>query len=731
VDTADSDLPKDGDNNLYVLSTNNDPHAVTLTAGETYLDADFGFTTGGVIGDRVWQDNNGNGNQDEGEPGINGVTVELYTWVDEDGDGVYNVLTDTLSIDPLATQVTSGDGNYLFTGLPAGNYVVLVDESSAPLSGSSQSGDPDWLEPCTGTGLCDGASGVNLRAGQIDMSRDFGYVPPGVIGDYIWFDANGDGVQDESEGGIGFVTVQLCSDANCNTVLETTETDSDGYYSFGNLSDGTYYVRVVESTLPDSVIPTYDLDGIGTPHITAVTLSGGGSNLTADFGYRYYDISGYSISGTVFFDDSGNTETNDTYDLNNDIPYANIPIYLWRDGKIVGETKTDSNGYYIFNNLPGGGDYTVSVDRNGNLGMMALTATPNDTPEVRNFNTTTNLSTNVTDQDFGFYALMDMGDLPSSYEFVVGSPTVTQYTTLFAYEGAMHVNTSGNPRPTIYLGAAWDAEPDGQPDTDAGMGTSGGDGDDEDGIDLSAPWYQGQTTQIAITVYDNDSTYTPYVAGWFDWNQDGRFDETELVKFGNLDAGTHTINLAVPATAKLGRIYIRFRIYATQSPPEVLSPIGAVINGEVEDYWKLNETPTAITLAAFEVTPQDGAVLITWETAMELDHVGFNLYRSTAAAGPYTRVNATLIPPQFPGEVMGGYYEWLDTDVQPGVIYYYKLEDIDLKGVSTLHGPVSTAAITAPTAVRLQRIDAHSMMSPLVVGLIAVMGLWVVRRRRR
>ena len=60
-----------------------------------------------------------------------------------------------------------------------------------------------------------------------------------------------------------------------------------------------------------------------------------------------------------------------------------------------------------------------------------------------------------------------------------------------------------------------------------------------------------------------------------------------------------------------------------------------------------------------------------------MDNVGFNLYRSAALEGPYTRINATLIPPQFPGQIWGVFYEWLDTDVQPGVVYYYKLEDLD------------------------------------------------------
>ncbi len=111
-------------------------------------------------------------------------------------------------------------------------------------------------------------------------------------------------------------------------------------------------------------------------------------------------------------------------------------------------------------------------------------------------------------------------------------------------------------------------------------------------------------------------------------------------------------------------------------------------------------SPTAITLADFTATPHAGGILLTWETAAELDNAGFNLYRSTTPEGPYTRLNDTLIPPQHPGEVSGGVYTWLDTEVQPGVTYFYKLEDVDIQGVSTFHGPVTVtarAATSAPT----------------------------------
>lgn len=60
------------------------------------------------IGDFVWHDLNGNGIQDAGEPGIDGVTVNLY-----DGAGGF-----------VATTTTSGGGAYTFTGLTQGDYFV-------------------------------------------------------------------------------------------------------------------------------------------------------------------------------------------------------------------------------------------------------------------------------------------------------------------------------------------------------------------------------------------------------------------------------------------------------------------------------------------------------------------------------------------------------------------------------------------------------------------------------
>jgi hypothetical protein len=102
--------------------------------------------------------------------------------------------------------------------------------------------------------------------------------------------------------------------------------------------------------------------------------------------------------------------------------------------------------------------------------------------------------------------------------------------------------------------------------------------------------------------------------------------------------------------------------------------------------------PTAAELARFEATAQSGGILLEWETLSETDNLGFHLYRSEAPDGPRTRLNRDLISGQAPGSPEGAAYTWLDDTVRPGMTYYYWLEDVDIYGRATEHGPVLATA---------------------------------------
>ena len=141
--------------------------------------------------------------------------------------------------------------------------------------------------------------------------------------------------------------------------------------------------------------------------------------------------------------------------------------------------------------------------------------------------------------------------------------------------------------------------------------------------------------------------------------------------------------------------------------------------------------PTAIVLSSFGATPQSEGIRITWETAMELQNLGFNLYRGESFTGPWVKLNAALIPAQNPGATFGASYEWLDTAVTPEVTYFYRLEDVSVGGASTFHGPVSATA-AGVTAVRIAHFGAQgSAPAVLLLALTtAAAGCWTLRRRR-
>lgn len=116
------------------------------------------------------------------------------------------------------------------------------------------------------------------------------------IGDYVWLDANKNGVQDAGEAGIPNVTVQLKNSAG--TVIATTSTSSTGFYLFSGLAAGNYTVTFPVTLSGGSFSgaqlasqyagtdPTKDSDPNTLTGITAmITLAAGENNLTVDAGY--------------------------------------------------------------------------------------------------------------------------------------------------------------------------------------------------------------------------------------------------------------------------------------------------------------------------------------------------------------------------------------------------------------------------------------------------------------
>jgi uncharacterized repeat protein (TIGR01451 family) len=191
------------------------------------------------IGDRVWNDANGNGVQDAGEGGIGGVLLSLL-----DVNGAM-----------VAQATTDAAGSYQFAVQPGVAYSVEVAASNF---GSGRALFGRIISPQNRGGndaLDSDADQITRRVGVPAQLRDaynrtfdVGVMNTpfanGIVGDRVWNDANGNGVQDGGEPSIPGVTIRLINTSTGATV-GTDTTDGAGLYQFINIIPGTYAVEFV------------------------------------------------------------------------------------------------------------------------------------------------------------------------------------------------------------------------------------------------------------------------------------------------------------------------------------------------------------------------------------------------------------------------------------------------------------------------------------------------------
>jgi hypothetical protein len=97
--------------------------------------------------------------------------------------------------------------------------------------------------------------------------------------------------------------------------------------------------------------------------------------------------------------------------------------------------------------------------------------------------------------------------------------------------------------------------------------------------------------------------------------------------------------------------------------------------------------PTLIELSSFKAFSGNAKVTLFWSTESEIDNEGFNIYRTVEGSSEKVKINPTLIPPQG-SATSGAKYTYVDSNVKNHTTYLYWLEDVDVNGVSTEHGPV-------------------------------------------
>ena len=202
----------------------------SVAANSTVNVWDAGLWAPGTVRAFVWDDRDGNGRQDGGEPGLNGVTVKLYDALDPD------------NLVELAESVTAlvGTTNGLaeFTGVPADRPVLLkfiLPDDRHNYTIKDAAGVADWQDSDADRTTGETASFQAVKGSQLHEIYDAGLWVPGTINAYAWDDRDGNGRQDGGEPALAGVTVKLLDADDKDALLDTQVTNAAGIATFTNV----------------------------------------------------------------------------------------------------------------------------------------------------------------------------------------------------------------------------------------------------------------------------------------------------------------------------------------------------------------------------------------------------------------------------------------------------------------------------------------------------------------
>ncbi|CAG0958252.1 Serine-aspartate repeat-containing protein D [Anaerolineales bacterium] len=303
-------------------TTDNDP-VTNPEAGEQVNNqsnrtVDFGFYRT-QVGNLVFYDADTSGHYNAGDTPIANALVRLYA-----ADNTTDLIPGGI--------LTDAGGNYLFGGLPAGDYIVKVDTPAGLIgtidsnpqndndnpdtnvdnndNGDGQSSGlvtSDITDRLTTTPGSTGALGnntVTLATGTtVNPTVDFGFVHAYSVGNRVWYDTNNDGVLDAGESGINGVRVQLFNSVGTEIITGADGrrgtaddgwgpdgisgngddgagglfTSGGGYYRFDDLPAGDYVIRIPADNFRNvgagDTVPGDPLRGYWS---TGVTISNAG-----------------------------------------------------------------------------------------------------------------------------------------------------------------------------------------------------------------------------------------------------------------------------------------------------------------------------------------------------------------------------------------------------------------------------------------------------------------------
>jgi uncharacterized repeat protein (TIGR01451 family) len=293
-----------------------------------------------TIGNFVWHDLNGDGQQSVGEPGISGVVIML---MDQSGN--------------MTAQTTSAtNGSYTISNILPGTYYLKFSVPSGFQPTFGLIGDPNTDSDITGV-FGAGTTGLfTLSSGQVNNNLDAGFFRCATIGEVVWYDTNRNDIRDNPENGINGLRVNLWRNHFGTWVIwDYTVTghkpgtaSDDGWWQFC-APPGQYYVQVIMpplglvQALPNrGNNPNRDSDltnAFGPGTTNSFTVSSGGSKL--DIGAGYYPM---AIAGNLVWRDDNLNGLQEASEPK--ISGIVVEAFDADTHQKVGQSVTDNDGVY-------------------------------------------------------------------------------------------------------------------------------------------------------------------------------------------------------------------------------------------------------------------------------------------------------------------------------------------------------------------------------------------------
>lgn len=349
---------------------------------------------------------------------------------------------------------------------------------------------------------------------------------------------------------------------------------------FSRLRDGDQFFYTVDPSLQSSVV-TSAIDLSSFRLSTLIRNNTGIQNIHDDV---FFTPS--SVSGQAFLDGNANglREPNESV-------LAGVTVFV--DGNLngsldVGERSdvTDGEGFYQIQGLSDGAHVVAQVLP---AGFTLVSPQPNPTHDI-----TLLKGQNLGGQNFGYDTTQsfDFGDAPAPFPVTL------------AEDGARHAFVIGGTGP---LFRSLSASIDGQHSPFA-------DGDDfDDGITFGdlLPGTSDNVANVSV------SRAAGRLDAWIDFNQDNDWDDPGEQIFDNLDldVATHALLFSVPENAIVGDTFARFRL----STHGDLSPAGAAVDGEVEDYLVSVSALPLLSAIGNTGTESAGTLTLSFSTSQPID----------------------------------------------------------------------------------------------------------------